>query len=509
MRHSLGAVSAVGKSRGVSVYIFGKYPRLCSSDKSGGFSVRQSLRTCFKPNVLSDDVLSRACVLLQGRCRFTALYIGTIVSKTITPLPSGDALDYVSQACISALVDEINRNLEDKEKVGDEHLLQIWQQFLCNGGEADQQLSATLSIYGTLAFTKQLDLTNSGSALVTGGILLDTRTAPGFIHDINEPLFIHAIYRYFGESAVEKLHRYSVNQLTARGHRERGMWLDIVVCTRIISMTLRGASLLSLFPGFDVASLGLSHVPHCKVTQVVGGEGMLNTWVKYILRDPERELIPGLKARNAMVMPEVNAGADAVFAAFYKDKDGDHVVFVSYACAWYDKAVPLKKWKDQISRSVNLDKQFLRRKRSSDETRISKSVLRTRRNDLNGLLKKFSNRIHYVKVAVELPHRAMSRDVAGRLGPRFVHEGVVIINDRNAWQMLGIKEFQSYGVDTRKLDEEKACGEEEKVSEEEVLAEEDEFSDVSDGEDEVSGVSVSKKTCIETIPAPSEAEEEI
>ncbi len=90
-----------------------------------------------------------------------------------------------------------------------------------------------------------------------------------------------------------------------------------------------------------------------QLTRIVSGVGTLNAWASLIVTNPDAEIVPGVKARNAAVRPETNAGADAVLAAFR----GGRVVRVSFSCAWYDDGVTSSKVAEQESKS-DLKQQF-------------------------------------------------------------------------------------------------------------------------------------------------------
>jgi hypothetical protein len=141
---------------------------------------------------------------------------------------------------------------------------------------------------------------------------------------------------------------------------------------------------------------------------------MLNKWVRLILTDPEGEVVPGLKARNAAVRPESNAGADGVFAAF----DDGNIVFVSIVCTWRDR-ITKGKSEGQYSKG-DLINQFQGRN-------AMEGVLNRRREELKGIFTENADRIDFIRVVVELGDDSKASP----------EQGIILIDNQNVMTVLG------------------------------------------------------------------------
>lgn len=296
------------------------------------------------------------------------------------------------------------------------------------------------SLLGTVAFVRGIAVPNECD---TGGLLeLNDDGTPKndvkLIHSLQEPLLFDAIEAILSErsggSARKNpylwLQKHAVQKLSTLGASARGEWLDVVCLLKTISVSSqKPISLQELFqPDSNAKSHinGLNWKATFQITRIVGGKGVFNRWLNLILTNPDAEVIPGLMARYAAVRPECAAGADGAFAAF----SNRGPVIVTFACAWYEDGVTLKKWKDQADTTSRLDKQFSKSKQDG-------GILCQRGDEIVTLVE--DHKFECLRILVELPTRKRPRKKAYTLEDDNFFEHALVVDERNCQKVLGIQ----------------------------------------------------------------------
>jgi hypothetical protein len=426
--------SAVLKVEGdnTTVLVVGQYPFLASGYEAKNVSstydcltVKGNLEKIFKANFFTEDELQRVCLLLQGRPRFVATFIYYLVAGS-KQFHTTTAINKILNT--RTLIEEIKRILAlQTNDVGVDHLIAIWSSYLKIAHSSEDECMVPLSLSGTLAFTRNIKCTIGRKKYSNSVEIENSKSNIEFDHIIMEPLLIHSIEKYIVEKsqstshANSRMYEYCKQQMLSQTNASvRGTLLDTVVLTKFICNShLTPMDLKSSFPGVCKTYDDYKYQLHRIVSGVCG----LSRWVNLICTDPDAEILPGLRARNAAVEPETNAGADCVFAAFKNNE----IVFVSFSCTWRGtgtKAVTKGKVAKQGEKS-DLHNQF--------ESASSTGQLADRKEMiLNALDSK--RRAKFLRVLIELPNRPESSPAASTTES---NDCVYIINKDNVRDILG------------------------------------------------------------------------
>jgi hypothetical protein len=432
-------VSAVAKMETEQQgFVFGKYPILegyhpASKNK---FTVFKSLSNCIEGYEDVDEATRMQLEnCLRGRPRFTASFL------TMFFYPEDSKAYHNSlQRKILATWDRFNTWWEEN----DSHSTIAELKRLVNNKNMSARTSNSsyyqtlvlllsdaasndiISSTGTVVCTKNIEIKSTRHYKT--GYMISQNTRVYFEYDTSEHLLRSDIWRFLTISdkpseVVHKLIIEAYQSLSLAANTSKGTSLDRLFIFKLLVETYHAPKkLMSIFQNDTLFKTRCFKDLSLKISKIVSGPGMLLGWAEAMLKGPNTMFF-AVPVRNVAVMPEPNAGSDAILAAFDKH---DTPVLISASSAWYQKGVTKLKVEKQLFKTLLIN-QF-----NNKALKNSPKLQETRKKFLI-IVQKWQS----INVLIELPQRAVP-PVNNVLKANKIQ--YFVIDKRNACNVLGIPE---------------------------------------------------------------------